>query len=206
MPSRSGALARADVRRRVRTIAGGAVIALAVAACMPRARPAPHVLVDETWVYTCAGNYQFAARLMNEVVAIRLPGRTTAIPRAGRSTGTRYATRGAELVRRGETATLRIDGATHSDCAGERAATPWDEARLLGADCRAIGHETAWSLEVDEGKQIRVLSEGSSEIHAPVPEPVRNGTTTSYRAVSEGHTIDVTIEARPCTIAALEQG
>jgi len=191
---------------RMASLAAVAALALVAASCLPRTRPATDLPVDETWVYSCPGNYQFSARVMNEVVSLRLPTRTTAIPRAGASTGTRYSTSGMELTRSAEGATLRIDGATHADCTGQRAATAWDEARLLGADFRAIGNEPAWSLEVDDGRTLRFLIEGSSEIHAPISEPVRTGATTSYRATSEGHTIEVTIDAQPCANPRLGEG
>ena len=200
-------MALADVDRAVRLRLAVAAVVLAAAACLPRTTPAPMVTMDETWVYTCSPSFQFGARVMPEVVSLRLPTRTTAMPRVGASTGTRYAAGDVELTRRGETATLRIGSERYSDCTGQRAETPWAEARLLGAEFRAVGREPVWNLEIDDdGRRARFLLEGSSEIYLPLNETERVGSAISYQAVSDGHSLGITIDAQPCPNAMLGQG
>jgi uncharacterized membrane protein len=111
-----------------------------------------------------------------------------------------------ELNRTGETATLRLGDQTHSACTGQRAETGWDEARLLGADFRAVGVEPVWNLEIDSGRQVRFLIEGSSEVITPAPEPVRTDSSTTFTATSEGHTIDVMIREQACPNPVLGSG
>lgn len=191
--------------RRAATVAFG-VAALTVIGCLPRTTPAPDPTIDETWVYSCPNDYRFSARILSGLVSLRLPGRTTALPRVGSSTGARYAADGVELTRDAGTATLRVGSQTHTDCAGQRAETGWDEARLLGADFRATGVEPRWSLEIDSGRQMRFLIEGASEIVTSAPDPVRTDSTTGYRATTDGHEIDVTIEERACPNPLLGEG
>lgn len=193
-------------RWRTSVLLACGALTLAAAACLPRSRPLTDVPMDETWVYSCPADFRFSARLMNEVVSLRLPDRTTAVPRVGSSAGTRYRAEALDFTRNGASATLQADGRTHADCTGQRAETAWDVARMLGAEFRAVGVEPAWSLEIDDGQRMRFLIEGSSEVIAPTPEATRNGTSTSYRATSVGHAISVTIDAQPCTVAVLGPG
>ena len=199
-----------DLRRGIRSDAaralGVAALALTAAACLPRTRPAPDPAIDETWVYTCADNYQFSARVLPGVVSLRLPTRTTALARVGSSTGMRYRADGAELHRTGETATLRLGAEAHANCTGQRADTGWDEARMLGADFRAVGLEPAWNLEIDSGRQMRFLIEGSSEVITPAPAPVRSDSSTAFTATAGGHTLDVMVQERACPNPLLGAG
>ena len=195
--------ARTDIRRAA---AAFMIATTTVLGCLPRTTPAPDPAMDETWVYSCPGGYQFSARILAGLVSLRLPARTTALPRVGSGTGVRYAADGVELTRSAETATLRMGGETHTGCTGERAATGWEEARLLGADFRAVGVEPTWSLEIDSGRQMRFLIEGASEVITPVPEPVRTDSTTGYQATAAGHEIDVTIMERGCPNPRLGPG
>lgn len=181
-------------------------LALTAAACLPRSRPLADVPMDETWVYTCPADFRFSARMMNEIVSLRLPDRTTAVPRVGSASGTRYRAEGLDFHRNDAGATLLADGRTHADCSGQRAETAWDVARMLGAEFRATGVEPAWSLEIDDGQRMRFLIEGSSEVIVSTPHATRNGTSTSYRATSVGHAISATIDAQPCTVAVLGPG
>ena len=181
-------------------------VGLAAVSCLPRTSPVPDPALDQTWVYSCQDDYRFSARILSDLVSLRLPMRTTALPRVRARTGTRYAAQDVELTRTGETATLRIGGKAHAGCTGQRAESAWEEARMLGADFRAAGREPTWSLEIDSGRQMRFLIEGSSEIITPVAEPVRTDGGTTYRATADGHEIDVTIVESACPDARLGAG
>ena len=183
-----------------------AIAALAVIGCLPRTTPAPDLAIDQTWVYSCPNDYRFSARILTGLVSLRLPTRTTALPRVGSRTGIRYRADGVELTRNGESATLRVGEETHTGCTGLRAASGWEEARMLGADFRAAGLEPTWSLEIDSGRQMRFLIEGASEVITPAPAPVRTDSTVGYRATTEAHQIDVTIRERACPNPVLGAG
>ena len=173
---------------------------------MPRSTPAPDVSIDQTWVYSCPDDYRFSARILTGVVSLRLPARTTALPRVGSRTGTRYRAEGVELTLDGESATLRVGEETHTGCTGQRAESGWEEARMLGADFRAAGVEPTWSIEIDSGRQMRFLIEGASEVITPAPEAVRSDGTTRYTATANGHAIDVAIQERACPNPVLGPG
>ncbi len=220
-PSKCGALARVERRGRIRKLlrASGTlprqlafprltliVVTLGAAACLPRTRPRPDPALDQLWVYSCPSDFRFSARVMPGLVSLRLPTRTAALPQARTPSGTRYAADGLELRSWGETATLRMGSETHADCAGMRVESPWEEARLLGADFRAIGQDPVWSLELDAGRHMRFLIEGSSEVITPIAEPVGADGVMTYRASTGAHTIDVTIRAEACPNPLLGPG
>ena len=172
---------------------------LALAACLPRTSPQPDPAFRATVVYSCPGDYRFSARMMSGIVSLRLPTRTAALPQVRASSGMRYEAEGVEFWNRGETASLRLGSERHEGCGALPAGSPWEEARLLGADFRAVGREPAWNLELDGNRHMRFLIEGSSEILTPLTEPVRAGSSVTYRAATETNALEVTIEERPCT-------
>jgi putative lipoprotein len=185
-------------RRRARRVACVSISALActiAAGCLPRlGRPAQ---IDQTSVYTCAGDFRFSTRIFGEVATVRMPTRTIALPRVRSASALRYAKDGVDLRIRGQTATLSAGGDTHGECAGQVAATAWDEARLLGVEYRAVGRDPTWSLEIDEGRYMRFMIEGSGPVYVSVPAPVRDARTV-YRAGGESIDLEAAIEERPC--------
>ena len=187
------------------TILALAALTLIMGACRPRVPQAPEPPVGDTWVYSCPDDYRFSARFLGGVVSLRLPTRTVALPRARSTTGARYAVDGMEFAHAGTAGSLMIEREISTRCTGERAATPWDEARLLGAEFRAAGREPTWSLEIDTGGHMRFVIEGASEVITPAPDPERADGTTRYRATSAGHEIDLVIREQACPDPLLGQ-
>ena len=171
---------------------------LVAVACLPRTRPAPPDTTDILSVYTCPGDYRFSVRELGEVATIRLPMQTIALPRARVASGSRYATGGTEFRKRGQTASLTIGSERHTDCTGQPARTPWDAARLLGVDYRAVGSEPAWSIEMENGKYMRFVIEGASAMYMPVPEPTGDASRRVYRAAGEAPVLEVVVEEKAC--------
>jgi uncharacterized membrane protein len=77
----------------------------------------------------------------------------------------------------------------------------WLEARERGVTFRAVGQEPGWLLEIEGERRIRVAVDyGQDERFTPVPRPVVDSTTwtTTYRAVTEGTDLRVSIRDEPC--------
>lgn len=185
-------------RWRARRAAALSVCAAAgiAAGCLPRIRrPQP---VDVTYVYTCPGDYRFSVREFLDVTTVRLPMQTIALPRVRSASGPRYAKDGIEFRSRGQAGTLKIGSETHTDCTRQLAPTAWDEARLLGVDYRAVGYEPTWSLEIDEGRVMRFIIEGSGAIYMPVPQPTGDAKRRVYHAGAESQDLEAVIEEKPC--------
>jgi putative lipoprotein len=175
-----------------------AAAGLAAAACLPRTRPAAPDTTDILSVYSCPGDFRFSVREFGEVATVRLPMQTIAIPRVRVGSGSRYARDGAELRKTGETASLTVGAERHSGCAGQRAATPWDVARLLGVDYRAVGSEPTWSIEMENGKYMRFAIEGASAMHMPLPEPTGDAARRIYRTPGDIPVLEVMLEEKAC--------
>jgi putative lipoprotein len=123
---------------------------------------------------------------------------TIAIPRVRIASGARYAGNEAEFRKRGETASLTVGSERHTDCTGQLARTPWDVARMLGVDYRAVGREPAWSIEMENGKYMRFVIEGASALHMPVPEPTGDAARRVYRAPGDSSVLEVIVEDKAC--------
>ena len=184
-----------QLRRSATLAVYAAALVVVAVGCLPRLRrPEP---VDVIYVFTCPGDYRFSVREFNEVATVRLPMQTLAVPRIRVASGARYANDRVEFWNRGETATLKVDGENRTGCTGQLVPTAWDEARLLGVDYRAVGYDPIWSLEIDEGKYLRFIIEGTSAVYFPVPQPTGDANRRVYRAVTESD-LEAVIEEKPC--------
>ena len=182
-------------RRRWALLLGIVVIAGTVG-CLPRLRRQQPV--DVTSVFTCGGDYRFSVRELGEVATVRAERQTVAIPRIRSATGTRYRQGEMEFWNRGQTATLKLGGATHADCTGQAVSNAWDEARLLHVDYRAAGNEPTWSLEIDYGNYMRFMVAGGSPLYSAAPEIAGEGARRVFRAGPDSMGVEVLVEEREC--------
>jgi len=181
----------------------GVIVGLAFAGCAsaPAAAPLPAAADGGgTYVYTCPDGYRFSARFRGDSAVVELATRVIALPQVISASGARYEANGIELWTKGLQASFEVGTAAYRDCEGVRADTPWEEARLLGADFRAVGQEPGWLLDLDREQSIRFVGDyGSIRLATPVPEPVHDGTgTVTYRARTEAHDLTVVIRRTPC--------
>ncbi|HEX6107659.1 MAG TPA: META domain-containing protein, partial [Gemmatimonadales bacterium] len=115
------------------------------------------------------------------------------------ASGAKYVSAGTTFWSRGELATLETPDGSRPDCRGRPAATPWEEAALLGVEFRAVGQEPGWLLDIDEGRWLRYVGDyGSTRAFAPAPRRDSAGGTVTYRARSEGRELTVEIREAPC--------
>jgi heat shock protein HslJ len=80
------------------------------------------------------------------------------------------------------------------------AATPWEQARLRGAEFRAVGQEPGWSLELDQDGQVRFAGDyGRTRLAGATQEPTRDDAgAITFRAQPEGRDLTVVIRETPC--------
>lgn len=152
-------------------------------------------------VYTCPGDFRFTVRAAGDGVLLSLYTRTIELSRMVSASGERYAGEGHVFWTKGESASLETPSGAHLNCAGRFAETPWDEARLMGSDFRAIGQEPGWTLDLAETRGIRfVTADGTIRAFTPMPTPVGDtaGGGLTYTAKSEAHALTVTIRETPC--------
>jgi heat shock protein HslJ/uncharacterized membrane protein len=189
---------------RRRLAAGAIVLAVLATGCASGAREASSPESPPprgARVYTCPGDFRFSVRAAGDNVRLSLYTRTLVLARAVSASGARYTGEGHVLWSKGDSASLETPTGAHLNCQGRFAETPWDEARLLGSDFRAVGQEPGWTLDLAEGRGIRfVTADGATRAFTPMPTPAwdRAAGTITYAATTGAHAITVTVRETPC--------
>jgi len=151
-------------------------------------------------VYVCPDGFRFSVRPRGDSVVVKLPAQTLTLPRVASASGAKYQAGDALFWSKGDEATLETAAGKYDACRGTPAATPWDEARLLGVEFRAIGQEPGWVLDLDQGHSMDYSGDyGATRIIVPAPEPARDTAgAVTYQAQSEGRAVEVVIRQAPC--------
>ena len=184
--------------------AGAAALVALAAGCASGSREASSPQsppAGGTFVYTCLGDFRFSTRPAGDGISLALHTRTLALSRTVSATDERYAGEGHVFWSKGDTASLETPAGMQLDCRRRFAATPWEEARLLGSDFRAIGQEPGWALDLAEVRGIRfITADGAIRAFAPMPTPTWDGSAGSltYAAKTEAQAITVTLRETPC--------
>jgi putative lipoprotein len=122
-------------------------------------------------------------------VVIELPERALTLPQVVSGSGARYSNGATTFWNKGRDATYEVKGRTQT-CRERR--EPWQEAADRGVDFRAVGQEPGWFLEIDTGKQIRLVYDyAEHEMVTPAPAPLTKDTSTVYDVMVEeaGHLV-----------------
>lgn len=129
-------------------------------------------------------------------VVIELPERALTLPQVVSGSGARYSNGGATFWNKGREATFEMKG--HTQTCRERR-EPWQEAADRGVDFRAVGQEPGWFLEIDTGKQIRLVYDyAEHEMVTQAPDPMTKGTSTVYDVMADAQHLVVQIEDASC--------
>lgn len=160
--------------------------------------------VDEktkTFVFVCAGGYEFVARLEPEVAWVFRPEGTLALAHDPSGSGVKYSDGTTTLWTKGQEALLEMVGAIHRDCRNDPRRAAWEHAKLNGVDFRAVGNEPAWLLQIVAGSQIVLdLDSGATRHVFALPPPQENSEAgeTRYVARGDGGEIVVLLRGRAC--------
>jgi putative lipoprotein len=130
-------------------------------------------------------------------VVIELPERSLTLPHVVSASGARYSDGAVTFWNKGREATFELGGRTQT-CRERH--EPWLEAADRGVDFRAVGQEPGWFLEIDQEKEIRLVYDyAEHELVAPVPSPLRKGTSIIYDTTVKSEHVVILIEDAPCT-------
>lgn len=132
----------------------------------------------QTAVFDCdsnGGTFSFVTRTGPGEIALWLPpslgARYLVLGQIRAAGGARYLGDGVLLWKKGNEATLDVDGLHFGGCTLNRRESIWEHAKLSGVDFRAVGNEPGWHLEIREGDSIRfVYAYGELEITTSAPE------------------------------------
>ncbi len=178
------------------------IAVLALAGCS-RAQSPPQATAPAgaVTVYTCPDGFRFSVLPRGDSVLVKLPAQTLTLPHVSSGSGEKYEAGDALFWRKGNEAMLETAAGEYESCRGTPAATPWDEARLLGVEFRAVGQEPGWALDLDQGHSLDYTGDyGNTRVIVPASEPSRDSVTgtVTYHAQSEGRAVEVIIRQAPC--------
>ena len=136
-------------------------------------------LAGATRVFRCDDGYQFVARFEPERVWLFLGQRTHSLPQIPSTSGIHYTDGRFTFRERDDQAWTEGPGESHARCVNQPVAVPWEEARLKGVDFRAVGQDSAWTLEIDEGSGITFEGGGARSTFPPVHSEPTTAVTQS---------------------------
>jgi putative lipoprotein len=150
-----------------------------------------------TYVFVCSDHLAVTVRASTTEAWLFHPGgtrRLTAMP-AGRGNG--YSDGVFELRIEGEQARLGETGGPYRSCRNDPRRAVWEQAKLDGADFRAVGNEPGWSLEIRQGRRMVLLADyGATRIELPLPAPELD--RTARRTRWDAGEIILEVIGRPC--------
>ena len=163
--------------------------------------PAASGRPGRTYVYACDDGTQFTARVEGEQVWLFLPSATVNLPHVEAASGAKYSDGSNLFWSKGESALLERDGHGPTECNNNRRKAVWEDAKLRGADFRAVGNEPGWYLELSRNYGIVFVTKyGSDRYTFALPDPVSNekAGTTHYAVNADGHDLTILLERGPC--------
>ncbi len=155
----------------------------------------------QTFVFECADDYQFVARIESDKAWLFLPGRTISLPLAQSDAGFEYTDGSDTFRRRGDEADFANSATKHTACRNNRAKAIWEHAKLNGVDFRATGNEPGWYLEISNRHDILLVTDygqTTSRFADASIESEPHGRTTTYSARSGSDLLSVVITGAPC--------
>jgi membrane-bound inhibitor of C-type lysozyme len=165
------------------------------------AQPAAH-----TFVYECAGEYQFVVDIKDGVAWVFMPGNTVSLPRVPSGSGEKYSDGEIVFWSKGQEAMLDSTETSYRQCRNNRAKAIWENSKLRGNDFRAVGNEPGWVLEIsstssDDLKRIVFIGDYGQERHDFPTSKMSvdtNARLTIFEAEATAGKFVVTLEGKPC--------
>jgi membrane-bound inhibitor of C-type lysozyme/uncharacterized membrane protein len=157
--------------------------------------------LQRTFVYECSDGYRFVVRIEGEKAWLFLPEQTVSLPQVPSASGAKYSDGLLTFWNKGEEALFEDGKATSRDCRNNPSLAIWEDAKLRGADFRAVGNELGWHLEIKAGgKMVFVGDYGQSRYEFPTPEPLNDqqARKTTYEVRTPEHELTVMLEALSC--------
>lgn len=154
-----------------------------------------------TFVFECADDFSFVARIEGDAAWLFLPGRTIKLPRAAAGSGSRFTNGSDRFGYEGDTAVIETGTIRHANCINNRARAIWEHAKLNGVDFRATGNEPGWYLEIANEQDILLVTDYGNNRYrfdsfTMTSDP--HGRTTVYNAGTGDNQLEIVIEGMPC--------
>lgn len=165
----------------------------------PDSEPPPAAGEPGTYVYACRDGYTFAVDVAGDSATLELVTREQTLHRVPAASGARYEAGDLVFWAQGAEAMLDAGPGQHRDCHAARAESPWDKARLLGIELRALGQEPGWIVDVHPDRWIRYLGDyGETRLAFPPAPPRRDSASITYSAEAGDHALEIVFRRTPC--------
>jgi putative lipoprotein len=173
---------------------------LAASEARAPASPAPTDAPATTLAFDCDG-LGFAVQIRDQTALLSLPERSLELSRVPAASGAKYASGAVVFWSKGDEALLDLEAASYRGCKRNPSRSIWEDARLRGVTFRGVGNEPGWSVEVEAGERIVLVTDyGGTRVELPLPAPqiAPGDARTSWRARSETHELVLRIEPGAC--------
>jgi len=160
-------------------------------------------VMPETEAYQCNDGTRFTLRIERDFTWIFLPEHTSLLKSVPTEEGKKFEDDNTSIWMENGEAMLIRRGERSTACLIDRKATPWEAAKLDGADFRAVGNEPGWELLIfSGGKRIILTTDyGISTFifkNVTVYSDKRKQSTV-YREKNRKHSLSLTLSVGPCT-------
>ena len=155
----------------------------------------------QTFVYECNDGSEFTARVEDAKVWLFLASGSISLPHVPAASGAKFSDGAVTYWSKGESAMLERPDHQRTECTNNRRKAIWEDAKLRGADFRAVGNEPGWNLEISRQYGIQFVNNyGADRYTFPMVEAVSDqaSRTTIYRTKEGGHELEIVLEGKAC--------
>ena len=155
----------------------------------------------QTYVFECADDFSFTARIENQNAWLFLRRDTLQLAMVEAASGVKFADEEHTFWMKGEEAMLITPRRTHKDCKNNYRLAIWEHAKLNGVDFRAVGNEPGWVLEISNQADILFITDYGQSRHEFVSTNVSSATQglmTMYEANNDQDRIEIKLTAQRC--------
>ncbi len=155
----------------------------------------------QTYVYHCADNQSFVARIEAEKAWVFLPTKTLYLPQIPAASGSKFSDGSATFWNKGKSAIFESTTQIYKNCTNNRAQAIWEHAKLNGVDYRAVGNEPGWSLEITHDQTTIFTSHyGQDRYEFETSKPLIDTAahTSEYQLQNNSHKLSISLSAKPC--------
>jgi len=152
------------------------------------------------WAWDCGQGVTLVTDFYEgEALWLFAPGYSGRLKQSRTASGIRYEGDGRVFWAKGEEARYEGDG-TVLHCRRDVGRSWFEDAKLRGADFRAVGNEPGWALEIGPDALFLVTDYGRTRLEFRVasPEVSQAGRIAVWRAEADGQALEARVEGRPC--------
>ena len=152
------------------------------------------------WAWDCENGDYVVSSLDGNDLTLFLPDGTVTLTQVPAASGVKYENDELMFWTKGDEALLEnVIGRTN--CRINRYHSAWEDAKLRGADLRAVGNEPGWTLELfSSGASVLVTDYGEQRLTftAEGPEALQPGPGSIFTGTVDGREVRITLVPERC--------